>query len=217
MLLLALEWFKRKNQVRRDEDPSREPVQALRDVRRVDDVNLEVEDGSLVALLGLRQRQEHAAAHLAGLVVCGLGESLVRRRACQRSACQCARRRLRVPSLRAVRQHDGGAEIGFGLTCAASTRLLSAKGGDAATPDRAPRLGQRYPHSSRRQRQRVALARRSHRPAAAPARRAFGAVTRRSRGAAPVAAPPACEEVGVTSTLSSARQEEAFSVADRVL
>ena len=73
----------------------------------LDDVDLKVADGELLALLGpVRLRQDHAAAHHRRAGLAGRRRGLVRRRGCAGARRRRAPCRLRVPALRAVPPYD---------------------------------------------------------------------------------------------------------------
>ena len=188
----------------------------------LDDVSLEVRDGSLTALLGPSGGGKSTLLRvIAGLESPGRRHGVDRRRGRHEPAAAAAERRVRVPALRRVQAHDGGEQRGV-----RPHDPQAAQGGDRGARGRAARgsctstgFAHRYPSQlSGGQRQRMALARAlAVEPRVLLLDEPFGALDATVRKELRAWLRRLHDEVHVTTVFVTHDQEEAMEVAEQIV
>ena len=192
------------------------------DFLALDDVSLDVHDGSLTALLGPSGSGKSTLLRvIAGLELPDAGRVVIDGKDATLRARAAARDRLRVPALRRVQAHDRARERRLR---AADPQAPEGRGHRARSTScwaswASSGYQARYPASSRGgQRQRMALARAlAIEPQVLLLDEPFGALDAKVRAELRAWLRRLHDEVHVTTVLVTHDQEEAMDVADRIV
>ena len=202
--------------------PSRHLVKRFGDFVALDDVSLEIADGSLTALLGPSGSGKTTLLRIiGGLETPDAGHGRHRRPRRHPRAAAAAGHRLRVPALRAVQAHDRVGQRGLRADHPQATqgRRSRRRVRELLALVQIGHLADRYPSQlSGGQRQRMALARAlAVEPEVLLLDEPFGALDARVRKELRIWLRRLHDETHVTTVFVTHDQEEAMDVADHIV